>query len=145
MNKPLFLGGASSLLVAALHLAIIWGGPAWYRFFGAGERMAILAEEGSWTPALVTLGLTIIFALWGLYAFSAAGLFRPLPWQRLVLIAVAAIYILRGVMLLPVWLFRPEEIDLFLFLTSLVSLGIGLLYALGIHQLGKLIPMNFKG
>ena len=32
---------------ALLHLACIIGGPAWYRFLGAGERMARLGATGS--------------------------------------------------------------------------------------------------
>ncbi|MCT7653981.1 hypothetical protein MBH78_02710 [Oceanimonas sp. NS1] len=45
----------ASLLAALLHLAVIAGGPDWYRFFGAGEQMAKLAEQSSWYPALLTL------------------------------------------------------------------------------------------
>lgn len=134
MNKYLFLGGFSSFLVAALHLAIIVGGPSWYRFFGAGETMATLAEEGSWTPALVTLAITIIFTLWGLYAFSATALVRPLPWLKFALVAIASIYSLRGLALFPTWFIKAEVVDPFLVWTSLLSLGIGIVHAVGIYQ-----------
>jgi hypothetical protein len=40
LNRPLLWGGALSLVAALLHIAIIVGGPAWYRFFGAGEALA---------------------------------------------------------------------------------------------------------
>ena len=52
MNKPLIFGGVGSMLAASLHIAIIIGGPEWYRFFGAGERMATLAGQGSLIPTI---------------------------------------------------------------------------------------------
>ena len=36
-NPWLVAGGILSALAALLHLAVIVGGPVWYRFFGAGE------------------------------------------------------------------------------------------------------------
>ncbi len=139
MNKSLLFGGVSSFLVAALHLAMIVGGPSWYRFFGAGEQMATLAEEGSWTPALVTLAITIIFTVWGLYAFSATGIVRPLPWLKFALLAIASIYILRGLALFP-WLIQADRVDPFLVWTSLISLGIGIVHSLGLYQIWPNIP-----
>ena len=59
-----------------LHLAIIAGGPDWYRFFGAGEGMARMAERGMLKPALITLGIAAILAVWAAYAFAGAGLIR---------------------------------------------------------------------
>ena len=45
-NPWLITGGVLSALAALLHIGVIAGGPDWYRFFGAGEGMAILAETG---------------------------------------------------------------------------------------------------
>ena len=45
-NPILFTGGVLSAAASLLHLAVIAGGPAWYRFFGAGEGMAQMAERG---------------------------------------------------------------------------------------------------
>lgn len=36
-NKYLMIGGILSMLAALLHVAVIFGGPDWYRFFRAGE------------------------------------------------------------------------------------------------------------
>ena len=46
-NPWLVTGGILSALAALLHLAVIAGGPDWYRFVGAGEEMARMAEQGS--------------------------------------------------------------------------------------------------
>ena len=53
-NTWLAVGGVMSLGAALLHLAIIIGGPNWYRYFGAGEEVARMAAEGRWRPAIIT-------------------------------------------------------------------------------------------
>jgi hypothetical protein len=63
--------GVSSACVAALHVVIIFVGAPAYRYFGAGEPMARLSEQGSTTPALVTAGLTVVFGVWAAYAFPS--------------------------------------------------------------------------
>jgi len=40
-NLWLIVAAALSGLAALLHVAIVFGGGPWYRFFGAGERMAL--------------------------------------------------------------------------------------------------------
>ena len=75
-NKLLLFGGLLSAIAALLHIAIIIGGPQWYRFFGAGEELALMAEKGSWYPAVLTFGIAVVLLLWALYAFSGAGLIR---------------------------------------------------------------------
>jgi hypothetical protein len=49
--SPFLLAGAAlSAIASALHVAIIFGGPGAYRFFGAGERFAQLDAAGSHVP-----------------------------------------------------------------------------------------------
>jgi len=62
-----------SFLVAALHVGIIAAGASAYRYFGAGESMARLAEQGSALPAVVTAGATALFVLAGRGRPSACG------------------------------------------------------------------------
>jgi putative oxidoreductase len=93
---PLIIAGSLSLLAAALHIGVIIGGPGWYRFFGAGEAMALMAETGSLIPTFVTLGITIILIIWGCYALSGAGLLPSMPLLKLALSTITAIYLTRG-------------------------------------------------
>ena len=94
-------GGVASAFIAVLHVLIVfWGGPA-YRYFGAGEEMARLAEARSPIPALVTAGISIVFAVWAAYAFSGAGLVRRLPLLRTGLVLIGVVYVLRGLLLAP--------------------------------------------
>ena len=134
MNKSLMFGGIMSTLAAFLHIAIIFGGPDWYRFFGASEKMAILAEQGSWIPLISTFGIFTVLFIWGLYAFSGAGLIRKLPLLKLALVIISAIYLIRGLIVFPVWIIRPEFINDLHIWSSLVCLIIGGAYAIGARQ-----------
>lgn len=69
----LLVGGWLSVAAALLHIACIFGGPDWYRFFGAGEAMARAAARGDRRPALITLGIAAALLVWAAYAFSGAG------------------------------------------------------------------------
>lgn len=131
-NPWLILGGCLSLAAAALHVACIFGGPDWYRFFGAGEPIARAAERGSWVPHLITLGIAALVSLWAAYAFSGAGLIRRLPLLRTGLVVISAIYLARGAMLfMPETFNRPDLSRAFMFWSSLIVLVYGLVYAVG--------------
>jgi putative oxidoreductase len=93
---PLIIAGSLSLLAAALHIGVIIGGPGWYRFFGAGDTMALMAEKGSLKPTIITLGITSILIVWACYAFSGAGLLPRMPLLKLALLAITTIYLIRG-------------------------------------------------
>ena len=135
MSRPgfawLVAGAGLSALAALLHLAVIAGGPDWYRFFGAGEEMARLAERGSPRPALITLAIAAILAIWSAYALSGAGLIRRLPLLRTGLVVIAAVYLLRGLALLPVLAMNGGSADAFTWWSSLIVLAYGVAYAVG--------------
>ena len=134
-NIPLMIGGTLSVLASLLHIGIIIGGADWYRFFGAGETLARLVEDDSILPTIVTTGIATVLFIWGLYAYSGAGLIRPLPFLNTVLVSVSAIYLIRGLALLPAMVFMGTLVDPFLIWSSIVSAILGLSYALGIIKL----------
>jgi hypothetical protein len=133
-NLWLVAGGLLSAAAAALHLAIIAGGPDWYRFFGAGEGMARMAERGMARPTLFAIGIAAILAIWAAYAFAGAGLIRRLPLMRTALVAISAIYLLRGLVPLPMLLLRPAQVDAFVLWSSAIVLVYGLSYAIGTRR-----------
>lgn len=90
------IGGIISFAIALLHLVVIFIGADAYRYFGAGEEMALMAEEGSYYPATITTGIILVFILFGLYAFSAVGTLRKLPGLKTMLSLITGIYVLRG-------------------------------------------------
>jgi hypothetical protein len=131
-NPYLVAGGVLSLSGAALHLATIAGGPEWYRFFGAGERVARMAEAGRWTPAAMAAGIALLLAIAAAYAFSGAGLIRPLPLLRTGLVAITAVYLARGlVVVAPGALQRPDLGAGFILWSSLIVLVFGLIHLVG--------------
>ncbi|WP_339932338.1 hypothetical protein [uncultured Brevundimonas sp.] len=130
-NPALVAGGLLSVAAALLHIACIIGGPAWYRFFGAGEGMATLAEQGSITPTLITLGIAAVLAIWAAYAFSGAGLLPRLPLLRTGLIVISAIYLLRGLVLIPALVINRGAVEPFVLWSSLIVLVYGVAYAFG--------------
>jgi hypothetical protein len=128
------LTGAASLL----HVAIIFGGPDWYRFFGAGERMARFAARGSTYPTLVTAGIATVLGLWTLYALSGARVIPRLPLLRPALALIACVYFARGALGIPLVLFvdDPYTDELkgrmtFMVVSSLVCVFLGFCYAFG--------------
>jgi len=130
------MGGVLSIIAALLHIGIIIGGASWYRFFGAGERMVKMAEQGSKIASLITLGIATVLFIWGLYAFSGAGVISKLPFLKLILIMISIIYIVRGLVFIPISMISPGmEVNSFALWSSLVSLIFGLCYAIGTFQL----------
>ena len=80
-NKYLILAGCSSFFIALLHIVIILGRGVWYRFFGAGDKMAAMVQNGSLYPGFLTgLFSSLISLVVGL--FCAIGTLKS--WYRLV-------------------------------------------------------------
>ncbi|WP_100642410.1 hypothetical protein [Alteromonas facilis] len=93
----LIVAGCLSIVAALLHIAIIFGGPEWYRFFGAGEAMAQSAASGSIRPVIITFGIATLLTLWGFYALSAAGVLAPFPFLKVAIVLITGVYLLRGI------------------------------------------------
>lgn len=143
-DRLLLSGGLLTGAASLLHLAIILGGPDWYRFFGAGEDMARLAARGSIYPTVVTAGIAAILGVWMLYALSGAGVIRRLPFLRLALPLIAAVYLARGILGVPVVLFveDPYANELrakmtFMVVSSAICVFLGLCYAVGTAAVWK--------
>ena len=96
-NYQLIIAGGLSFFASLLHIACIFGGPDWYLFLGAGERMAQLAAAGDPYPTIVTLIIALILAGWGLYAWSGAGLIFKLPLLKTCLVLITTVYLIRGI------------------------------------------------
>ena len=134
MNILLLIAGILNAIVAILHLGCIYFGAPWYRFFGAGEQMAQLAEQGSIEPTLITLAIFIVLATWSLYAFSAAGIIFKLPLVRLALILITTVYLVRaiaGFFLISSLLGRSPEFWLW---SSIICLVFGVIHLIGLKQ-----------
>ena len=143
MNADLLLvAGSLSMLAAALHITVIIGGPNWYRFFGAGEAMAKMAENGSPKPAVITTGIAIVLFVWGIYAWSGAGYLPGLPLLKYVLLAITTIYLVRGTggLIAPFVTNHPQikkNSTVFWVWSSAICLLIGFFHLLGLIAIWK--------
>lgn len=133
-SRFLIAGAALNAVAAALHVGCIVFGAPWYRFFGAGERMARLAAAGSWRPTLITSGIALVLVVWSLYALSGAGAIRKLPLARPVLCVIAGVYLIRGIAGLPFLPFATGRTTAFWWWSSAICLIIGIVHLAGIRQ-----------
>jgi hypothetical protein len=139
INYWLIAGGSLSAIAAALHIAIIIGGPDWYRFFGAGEKFASEVARGDWAPVVITCGIAIILGIWAAYAFSGAGLLIQMPFLRFGLVIISGIYLARGFAIIPIAIFKPDMMNSFAIWSSVIVMIYGLTYAIGTwHAWAKL-------
>lgn len=134
-NKPLMLGAMLSAIAALLHVGCIIFGASWYRFFGAGEQMAQMAEAGSLQPTIITAFIVVVLGIWSLYALSGAGVIFKLPLLKTGLCVITAIYLIRGIVPLPFINHLPENTPLFWVVSSSVCLFFGITHLIGLYQI----------
>ncbi len=138
-NKYLIAGATCSALAAIAHLGCIVFGAPWYRFFGAGEQMAKMAEQGHWYPTVVTSTIAAILAIWSLYALSAANIIFRLPLIRTALMVISFIYLLRGIAFIWLMPMFPENSVTFWYVSSGICFSIGLFYSIGTYRQWQLL------
>jgi hypothetical protein len=104
--------------------------------------MAWLAARGSPYPAAITTGIAAVLAAWALYALSGAGVIRRLPLLRPALVAIAAVYLARGLRGVPLVLLAddPYAAQLrarmtFMVASSAICVFLGVCYAIGAARL----------
>jgi hypothetical protein len=136
----LVLAGIAAAAGAVLHVAILFGGPDWYAFFGAPRGLVEMARAGNARAPASCLVIAAFLSILAAYAFSGAGLVRRLPLLRVALGVFGVVLILRGVAFIPLIAWRPDAlagicdcrgIDAFIIATSALCLFMGVGYALG--------------
>ncbi|MGN6111859.1 MAG: hypothetical protein ACTHOC_02425 [Luteimonas sp.] len=146
VKRYLLLAGTAAAAGAALHVAILFGGPDWYAFFGAPAGLVDMARAGNPRAPISCLVIASFLAVVSAYAFSGAGLVRRLPFLRVGLGAIAAVLILRGALFIPLIVWRPValsgicdcgSVDAFIVVTSALCLAMGVGYALGACFAGR--------
>ena len=142
-KQLLKIAGRLSFAVAFFQ-AVISFVPSWSLYFGAPEELT------SNIAVLIIAGLfmTIVFIIFGLYALSGAGQFRPMPFLRMGLLVIGAIFTLRGLLLIPQLLTvygliqYDESASPQMVVSSIVSLLIGLLYIAGTIRGWNNLPLK---
>ncbi len=133
-NNFLIIGAICSAAAALAHLGCVVFGGDWYRFFGAGEQIAVLSEQGHWYPTVATSVIVSVLFIWALYALSGAKVIAKLPLLKLGLCTISGIYLLRGVAFIGIMPMFPENSLAFWLISSGICLFIGVMYAFGTYK-----------
>lgn len=125
------LGGYINLLIAFAHiLGLIWA-EKMFEVTGIGKEMNELAQTSPSLPYLLTIFVSIMFIIFGLYGLSADNMFRKLPFLKLGIFIIAGIYIFRGLGELIFDMSRQQASPMAETVYSLIALAIGLLFLVG--------------
>ena len=125
------LGGYINIIIAIAYLlGLVWA-DIMFEVTGIGKEMTELAQYHSSLPYLLTIFVSVVFLIFGLYGLSAANKFKRLPFLKPIIFTIAGIYLLRGIGEL-IFDLKKQQADQFLEITySLVAVFIGLLFLLG--------------
>lgn len=102
------LAALIATLGALVHLVAPIAGPGWYAFFGAPPPVVASARSGTWLAPASALGIALLMGLCAAYACSAIGALPRLPLLRTTLAGIAAICLLRALILVPLAVKHPE-------------------------------------
>lgn len=135
--EPMLVAAAALNAIASLlHVAVIVGGPRWYRFFGAGERMVTAAQRGKRYPALVTGAIALVLVACAAYALSGAGVLPRLPLLWPALWTITAVYLLRGLAVVPMAIRQGGRLSPFWYWSSAICLLYGSVHLAGVLRIG---------
>lgn len=142
LTKRSFIFAAAILFAGALlHIAVLIGGAEWIAFVGAPPAIVQSAERGTWLASASTLAITALLAVLAAYALSASGALPRLPFVRSVLGLFAAIFLLRGLIVVPALLQGrvnwAAPVDVFIITSSAAILALGLALCLGLWGLRR--------
>ena len=142
--RALDLAALGLLAGALVHVAAWVAGPAWVAALGAPPSIVASAAAGGWAAALGTLAIAALLTGLALCCLAVARGKGALAIQRAVLALFGAIFLVRGLLVLP-FLFTGQRdwrtpIGHFIVTGpwfaagSLVVLAIGLLMLTGLRQ-----------
>lgn len=134
-NVMLVVGGYFSLAFAVFQLSGIWWSPEAVAYLGGP---ATLCATNHPLYAVLCILVAVAAAAFGLYALSGAQAIRRLPLHRAVLVGITAIYLLRGLLLLPEALAfhrAPTLLPIRFLLLSAIALAVGLVHLAGVVHL----------
>lgn len=142
-RSPLWITYAAwgSVAGALAHVAAIIGGADWFDFLGAPPSYGEALRAGEWLhPVVTTLGIAALLLVWAAYARSALPRRKPLPFAKFVCAIVAVIFLIRGVIGIPLLLFvltktGPTVMTLFHLGASVFILTLGLGFAAAFMRL----------
>lgn len=132
-NALLYIAALLTFCAALLHFVCVFWGVNGFRFLGAGKSIVQMVERGHWYPNFTAIAVGLILTVCATYAFFAAKGIQVLPFTKLILSLVAAVFLIRG-LAFP-WLKSKfvGNSDLFWYISSAFCLILGSLYTVGVY------------
>ncbi len=131
------LGGYINIVISIAHIVGLFWADKMFEVTGIGNEMTKIAQTHSSLPYLLTIFVSVVFFIFGLYGLSANNKFRKLPFLKPVVFVIAGIYLLRGIGELIFDLEKQQANQFMEIAYSLIAVFIGLLYLIGGLQLEK--------
>lgn len=124
------IGGLTNIMIAFVHIIGLFWAEKMFEVTGIGKEMDNLAQTHSSLPYLLTIFVSIVFFVFGLYGLSADNKFRKLPFLKLGIFSIAGIYIFRGLgeIIIDTLLGTNSSTEI---VYSIIALTIGLLFLFG--------------
>lgn len=114
-----------------IHVGAVIAGPTWFEFFNAPPRVVASARAGTWLAPISALTIAGLMLTCAIYAASVVGIVRRPPFQRLGLLAVAVVCLLRALVLPPLAIYHPELRNTFEVVSALIWLTAGVGFLIG--------------
>lgn len=135
MGRVAFLLAAGiSLFGAVIHFAAPLLGPEWYAFLQAPPNVIASARAGTWFAPAGAAVIGALMFICCLYALAGAGRLRWLPFAQMAQGTIAAICLLRGLLVAPYLYKFPDRLWTFDVVASGIWLAAGLGFLAGIMQ-----------
>lgn len=132
-NALLYIAALLTFCAALLHFVCVFWGANGFRFLGAGKSIVQMVERGHWYPNFTAIAVGLILTVCSIYAFLAAKGIQLLPFTKLILSLVAAVFLIRGFAFPLLKSKFLGNSDLFWYVSSAFCLILGALYAAGVY------------
>ena len=126
-----YLAALIAVAGVVIHVGAVFGGPSWFAFFNAPPPIVASAREGTWLAPVSALIIAGLMAVCALYAGSVVGLIRRPPFQRLGLTSMAAVCLIRALVLPPLAIGHPELRNTFEVVSAIIWFAAGVGFAVG--------------
>ena len=135
MGRFAFLLAAGiSLFGALVHFAAPLLGSEWYAFLQAPPTVVASTQAGGLLAPAGAVSIGLLMLVCSAYALAGAGILRWLPFAQMAQGTVAAVCLLRGLLVLPYLYKFPDRIWTFAVMASAIWLAAGLGFLVGILQ-----------
>ena len=124
-----------------IHVGAVFGGPSWFAFFNAPPSVVASARAGTWLAPVSALIIAGLMAVCAVYAGSVIGWVRRPPFQRIALASIAAVCLLRALILPPLAAGHPELRNTFEVVSAIVWFLAGIGFAVGFRS-SRAVPNN---